>query len=41
MLAPAEAVGAWFRGPQVYGLNPYGSFSRMPGGAIQAEDGDR
>ncbi|MFF3073403.1 M24 family metallopeptidase [Kitasatospora sp. NPDC057904] len=41
MLAPAEAVGAWFRGPQIHGLNPYGAFSRIPGGLIQAEGGDR
>lgn len=41
MLAPAEAVGAWFRGPQIHGLNPYGAFSRMPGGRIQAEGGDQ
>lgn len=40
MLAPAEAVGAWFRGPQIHGLNPYGAFSRIPGGLIQAEGGD-
>ncbi|WP_188305015.1 M24 family metallopeptidase [Streptomyces sp. CBMA123] len=41
MLAPAEAVGAWFRGPQIHGLNPYGAFSRIPGGPIQADGGDR
>jgi Xaa-Pro aminopeptidase len=40
MLAPAEAVGAWFRGPQIHGLNPYGAFSRIPGGLIQAQGGD-
>ena len=30
MLVPLEAAGGWVRGPQIHGLNPYGSMCRTP-----------
>ena len=35
MLAPVESAGGWVRGPQIHGLNPYGTFCRIPGGIGQ------
>ena len=37
MLAPLEAAGGWTRGPQIHGLNPFGSLCRIPGGRAQVE----
>ena len=30
MLKPVEVAGGWVRGPQIHGLNPFGSFCRYP-----------
>ena len=35
MLAPLEAAGGWVRGPQIHGLNPFGSLCRIPAGRAQ------
>lgn len=37
MLSPLEAAGGWTRGPQIHGLNPYGSLCRIPAGRAQVD----
>lgn len=41
MVGPVEAVGGWVRGPQVHGMNPYGSICRIPPGRSQIEGAER
>lgn len=41
MLKPTESAGGWVRGPQIHGLNPYGSFCRTPAGLRQLEGAER
>ena len=35
MLKPLEEAGGWVRGPQIHGLNPFGSLCRFPGDLSQ------
>lgn len=41
MLGPVEAAGGWVRGPQIHGLNPYGSMCRFPGDISQVDGAER
>lgn len=41
MLAPVEAASGYVRGPQIHGLNPFGSFCRDFGGLAQVDGADR
>ena len=41
MLKPLEDAGGWVRGPQIHGLNPYGSLCRYPGDLSQVPGADQ
>ena len=41
MLAPVVSGGGYVRGPQIHGLNPFGSFCRDFGGLEQVDGADR
>ena len=41
MLKPLLAAGGWVRGPQIHGLNPYGSFCRTPAGLGTLDGAER
>lgn len=41
MLKPLEDAGGWVRGPQIHGLNPYGSMCRFPGDLSQIPGADK
>ena len=37
MFKPIQAAGGWVHGPQVHGLNPYGSFCGFPADLSQLD----
>ena len=41
MLKPLEEAGGWVRGPQIHGLNPFGSMCRFSGNYGQIPGADR